>query len=127
MTNSELKRVVVTGMGALTPIGNTLSDYWNGLLSGKNGIGPITRFDASKHKCRIAGEVKGFDPHDYVGPKDAKRMDRFSQFAVAASKQAVTDAKFEINDLNAEQVGVIIGTGVGGHGRLGNAWLKNMN
>ncbi|NEP07307.1 MAG: beta-ketoacyl-ACP synthase II, partial [Okeania sp. SIO4D6] len=114
MTNSELKRVVVTGMGALTPIGNTLSDYWNGLLSGKNGIGPITRFDASKHKCRIAGEVKGFDPHDYVGPKDAKRMDRFSQFAVAASKQAVTDAKFEINDLNAEQVGVIIGTGVGG-------------
>lgn len=114
MTNSELKRVVVTGMGALTPIGNTLSDYWNGLLSGKNGIGPITRFDASKHKCRIAGEVKGFDPHDYVGPKDAKRMDRFSQFAVAASKQAVADAKFEINDLNAEQVGVIIGTGVGG-------------
>ena len=114
MTHYELKRVVVTGMGALTPIGNTLSDYWNGLLSGKNGIGIITRFDPSRHACRIAGEVKGFDPHDYMDRKEAKRMDRFSHFAVAASKQAVTDAKLEINDLNAEQVGVMIGTGVGG-------------
>ncbi|MGB3507642.1 MAG: beta-ketoacyl-ACP synthase II [Microcoleaceae cyanobacterium] len=114
MTNYELKRVVVTGMGALTPIGNTLSDYWDGLLSGKNGIGLITRFDPSQHACRIAGEVKGFDPHDYMDRKEAKRMDRFAHFAVAASKQAVTDAKLEINDLNAEQVGVMIGTGVGG-------------
>jgi 3-oxoacyl-[acyl-carrier-protein] synthase II len=114
MTNYEPKRVVVTGMGALTPIGNTLSDYWNGLLSGKNGIGPITRFDASRHACRIAGEVKGFDPHDYMERKQAKHTDRFAQFAVAASKQAIADAKFVINDLNAEQVGVIIGTGVGG-------------
>ncbi|MDJ0553463.1 MAG: beta-ketoacyl-ACP synthase II [Microcoleaceae cyanobacterium MO_207.B10] len=114
MTNSEPKRVVVTGMGALTPIGNTLSDYWNGLLNGKNGIGPITRFDASRHACRIAGEVKDFDPHEYMDRKEAKRMDRFSQFAVAASKQAVANANLEINDLNAEQVGVIIGSGVGG-------------
>lgn len=114
MTNYKPKRVVVTGMGALTPIGNTLSDYWNGLLSGKNGIGPITRFDASRHACRIAGEVKGFDPHDYMERKQAKHTDRFAQFAVAASKQAIADAKFVINDLNAEQVGVIIGTGVGG-------------
>lgn len=114
MTNYEPKRVVVTGMGALTPIGNTLSDYWNGLLSGKNGIGPITRFDASRHACRIAGEVKGFDPHDYMERKEAKHMDRFAHFAVAASKQAIADAKFVINDLNAEQVGVIIGTGIGG-------------
>ncbi len=114
MTNFELKRVVVTGMSAITPIGNTLSDYWDGLLSGKNGIGPITRFDASKHRCRIAGEVKGFDPHDYMERKQAKHTDRFAQFAIAASKQAVADAKFEINDLNAEQVGVMIGTGVGG-------------
>ena len=114
MTNNEFKRVVVTGMGALTPIGNTLSDYWDGLLSGKNGIGQITRFDASQHKCRIAGEVKGFDPHDYMERKQAKHTDRFAQFAVAASKQAVADAQFEINDLNAEQVGVIIGSGVGG-------------
>jgi len=114
MTNNEFKRVVVTGMGALTPIGNTLSEYWNGLLSGKNGIGPIALFDASRHKCRIAGEVKGFDPNEYMERKQAKHTDRFAQFAVAASKQALSDAKFEINDLNAEQVGVIIGSGVGG-------------
>lgn len=114
MTDFERKRVVVTGLGAITPIGNTLTDYWQGLLSGRNGIGPITLFDASGHDCRIAGEVKGFDPHEYLDRKDAKRMDRFAQFAVAASKQALADAQFVINELNAEQVGVIIGTGIGG-------------
>ncbi|HLO52483.1 MAG TPA: beta-ketoacyl-ACP synthase II [Kamptonema sp.] len=114
MANFERKRVVVTGLGAITPIGNTLSEYWEGLLAGKNGIGPITFFDASRHDCRIAGEVKGYDPHDYLERKEAKRMDRFAQFAVSASKQAIADAKFEINDLNAEQVGAIIGTGIGG-------------
>lgn len=114
MTQADRKRVVVTGLGAITPIGNTLTEYWEGLLSGRNGIGPITLFDASRHGCRIAGEVKGFDPHAYMDRKDAKRMDRFAQFAVAASKQALADAKFEINDLNAEQVGVMIGTGIGG-------------
>ena len=114
MTNTELKRVVVTGLGALTPIGNTLTEYWDGLLSGRNGIGPITLFDPSRHDCRIAGEVKGFDPHLYMERKEAKRMDRFAQFGVSASKQALADAQFVINDLNAEQVGVIIGTGIGG-------------
>ncbi|MEO1144231.1 MAG: beta-ketoacyl-ACP synthase II [Cyanobacteria bacterium J06638_22] len=113
-SDSALKRVVVTGMGALTPIGNTLADYWDGLLAGRNGIGPITLFDASRHDSRIAGEVRGFDPKDYMERKDAKRMDRFAQFAVAASKQALADAEFEINDLNAEQVGIVIGTGIGG-------------
>ncbi len=114
MTNFEQKRVVVTGLGAITPIGNTLAEYWEGLLSGRNGIGPITLFDASKHTCRIAGEVKNFDPHQYMERKDAKRMDRFAQFGIGASKQAIADAQFAINDLNAEQVGVIIGTGIGG-------------
>lgn len=114
MTNFALKRVVVTGLGAITPIGNTLTEYWDGLLSGRNGIGPITLFDSSRHDCRIAGEVKGFDPHHYMEKKEAKRMDRFAQFAVSASKQAIANAKFTINDLNAEQVGVIIGTGIGG-------------
>jgi 3-oxoacyl-[acyl-carrier-protein] synthase II len=114
MTNTELKRVVVTGLGAITPIGNTLAEYWEGLLSGRNGIGPITLFDPSRHDCRIAGEVKGFDPHLYMERKEAKRMDRFAQFGVSASKQALADAQFVINDLNAEQVGVIIGTGIGG-------------
>ena len=114
MTNFEGKRVVVTGLGAITPIGNTLSEYWSGLLSGRNGIGPITLFDASRHACRFAGEVKGFDAHEYLDRKEAKRMDRFAQFAVAASKQTIQDAQFVINDLNAEQVGAIIGTGIGG-------------
>ncbi|WP_448565146.1 beta-ketoacyl-ACP synthase II [Trichothermofontia sp.] len=114
MASSELKRVVITGLGVITPLGNTLADYWEGLRTGRNGIGPITRFDPSRHACRIAGEVKDFNPHDFMDPKDAKRMDRFAQFAVAASQQALADAQFVINDLNAEQVGVVIGTGVGG-------------
>ncbi len=114
MTTIERKRVVVTGLGAITPIGNTLAEYWEGLLSGRNGIGPITLFDAFRHDCRMAGEVKGFDPHAYMERKEAKRMDRFAQFGVSASKQALADAQFVINDLNAEQVGVLIGTGIGG-------------
>ena len=114
MTDFDVKRVVVTGVGAVTPIGNTPAEYWEGLLSGRNGIGPISLFDASQHKCRIAGEVKGFDPQQYLDSKEIKRMDRFAQFAVAASMQALADAQFTINELNAEQVGVIIGSGVGG-------------
>ncbi|MGB3573207.1 MAG: beta-ketoacyl synthase N-terminal-like domain-containing protein, partial [Phormidesmis sp.] len=108
------KRVVITGMGAITPIGNTLTDYWQGLMSGKNGIGLVTAFDASQHASQIAGEVKGFDPLDYMDRKDAKRAARFAHFAIAASKQALADANLKITDLNAEQIGVMIGTGVGG-------------
>lgn len=114
MTDYKRKRVVVTGVGAITPIGNTPAQYWEGLLSGRNGIDFITAFDASKHDCRIAGEVKNFKPQEYLEPKEAKRMDRFSQFGVAAAKQALSDAQLEINELNAEQVGVIIGSGIGG-------------
>jgi 3-oxoacyl-[acyl-carrier-protein] synthase II len=114
MTDLIRKRVVVTGVGAITPIGNTPAEYWEGLVSGRNGISEITLFDASRHACRIAGEVKNYDPHDYMDRKEAKRMDRFSQFAVSAAKQALADAQLTINDLNAEQVGVIIGSGIGG-------------
>ncbi|AFZ03892.1 beta-ketoacyl-ACP synthase II [Calothrix sp. PCC 6303] len=114
MTDFIRKRVVVTGVGAITPIGNTGSEYWEGLVSGRNGIGEITLFDASRHDCRIAGEVKNFDPLEYLDRKDAKRMDRFSQFGVAAAKQALADAGLVINDLNAEQIGVMIGSGIGG-------------
>ncbi|MDM9380301.1 beta-ketoacyl-ACP synthase II [Chlorogloeopsis sp. ULAP01] len=114
MTDFIRKRVVVTGVGAITPIGNTPAEYWEGLVSGRNGIGEITLFDASRHDCRIAGEVKNYDPHDYLERKEAKRMDRFTQFAVSAAKQALADARLVINDLNAEQVGVMIGSGVGG-------------
>lgn len=116
MTNLHLqrKRVVITGLAAITPIGNTLAEYWQGLMEGRNGIDRITHFDPSQHACQIGGEVKGFDPYDHLPRKEAKRMDRFSQFAVAASKQALTDAKLEIDDLNADRIGVLIGTGVGG-------------
>lgn len=114
MTDYIRKRVVVTGVGAITPIGNTPAEYWQGLISGRNGIDYITHFDASSHDCRIAGEVKNFDPHDYLERKEVKRMDRFSQFGVSAAKQALADANLVINELNAEQVGVIIGSGIGG-------------
>ena len=114
MTELPLKRVVITGMGAITPLGNNLADYWTGLINGKSGIGLITHFDSSRHACRIAGEVRGFDPHEYVDRKEAKRMDRFAQFAVAASLQALQDSRLVIDALNADDIGVLIGTGVGG-------------
>jgi 3-oxoacyl-[acyl-carrier-protein] synthase II len=114
MTELEKKRVVITGLGAITPLGNDLESYWQGLVSGQSGIGPITHFDASRHTTRIAAEVKGFDPLQFMDRKDAKRMDRFAQFAVATSQQALADAQLEITALNAEQIGVMIGTGVGG-------------
>lgn len=114
MANLQKKRVVVTGLGVIAPVGKTLAEFWEGLLSGRNGIGPISLFDASQHSSRIAGEVKGFEPHDYLDRKESKRMDRFAQFAVVASQQALADARLEINDLNAEHVGVTIGTGIGG-------------
>ncbi|AFZ52931.1 beta-ketoacyl-ACP synthase II [Cyanobacterium aponinum UTEX 3221] len=114
MTNLQLKRVVVTGLGAITPIGNNLDEYWQGLITAKNGIGKITCFDTSDYACKIAGEVKGFDPLAYMEKKEAKRMARFSQFAVAASKMALEDAQLTINDDNANDVGIVIGTGVGG-------------
>ena len=110
----ELNRVVVTGLGAITPIGNTPDAYWEGLMEGRNGIGPITHFDASKHGCQIAAEVKGFEPESYMEKKEIKRNDRFVHFAIAASKQAIADSGLEISDVNAEQVGTIIGTGIGG-------------
>ncbi|MFM6036997.1 MAG: beta-ketoacyl-ACP synthase II [Sphaerospermopsis kisseleviana] len=114
MTDYKRKRVVVTGVGAITPLGNNPSEYWEGLLSGRNGIDYITAFDASKHDCRIAGQVKNFDPHEYMERKEAKRTDRFAQFAIAGAKQAISDAQLVINDLNAEQIGVMIGSGIGG-------------
>jgi 3-oxoacyl-[acyl-carrier-protein] synthase II len=114
MTDLQRKRVVVTGLGAITPIGNTLEAYWQGLREGRNGIGMITCFDTKDHACKIAGEVKDFDPLLYMDRKEAKRMARFSQFAVAGSIDALKDANLVINDDNADDVGVVIGTGVGG-------------
>jgi 3-oxoacyl-[acyl-carrier-protein] synthase II len=110
----DRNRVVVTGLGAITPLGNTTAEYWQGLVQGRSGIGPIRLFDASRLPCQIAGEVKGFDPCDYLDRKEAKRMDRFAQFGVCASLQALLDAKLEIHDRNATDIGVLIGSGVGG-------------
>jgi 3-oxoacyl-[acyl-carrier-protein] synthase II len=109
-----LRRVVVTGLGAVTPIGNSVSEYWEGLRTGRNGVAPITLFDASRHPCRFAAEVKDFDPSESIERKEAKRWDRFCQFAVVAAKQAVAQAGLEIQAGPPERVGVSIGSGVGG-------------
>jgi 3-oxoacyl-[acyl-carrier-protein] synthase II len=109
-----LRRVVVTGLGAVTPIGNNVSKYWEGLRTGRNGVAAITLFDASRHPCRFAAEVKDFDPSDSIERKEAKRWDRFCQFAVVAAKQAVAQSGLEIQAGRPERVGVSIGSGVGG-------------
>ncbi len=109
-----LHRVVVTGLGAITPIGNTVDDYWDGLKSGRNGVAAITLFDASSHACRFAAEVKNLDPKGFLEPKESKRWDRFSKFGVIAAKQALADSGLIIKESNASRIGVIIGSGVGG-------------
>lgn len=111
MTN---RRVVMTGLGALTPIGNTVPETWENALKGVNGISEITRIDTSKFTVNVAGELKNFDIEDYIDRKEARRMDRFTQYAVVASDEAVKDSALEINAENAERVGVWIGSGIGG-------------
>ncbi|MEB3329144.1 MAG: beta-ketoacyl-ACP synthase II [Candidatus Sericytochromatia bacterium] len=112
-------RVVVTGMGAVTPLGTGLASYWNNLVAGRSGIGPITAFDARTLDCRIAGQVPDFDPLDWLDDrKEARRLARFSQFAIAASKQALSDAGLAVTSSNAGRVGVSIGSGMGGLGAL---------
>ncbi len=109
-----MKRVVITGMGVISPIGTGLDSFWNGLASGKNGISKITHFDASRFSSRIAGEVKDFKPEDYFDKKEARRLVRFIQFAVAASQIAAKDADLTITPENAPDTGVLIGSGIGG-------------
>ncbi len=108
------KRVVITGIGAITPIGNNAVDYWNALLAGKSGITKVTAFDASDYATQIAGEVKGFEPGNYMDKKEARRMDRFTQFAVACSRMALDDAKIDLEKIDRDRAGTIIGTGIGG-------------
>lgn len=110
----ELRRVVVTGLGALTPIGNTLSDYWKGLLSGTSGAAPITYFDPALFKTKFACELKGFDPLDHFDRKEARKYDRFAQYALVAVDEALQDAKFPIETADKDRVGVIWGAGIGG-------------
>ena len=107
------RRVVVTGLGAITPIGNDVDSFWNALKEKKVGIGPITYFDTTEYKAKLAAEVKDFDPKNYMDPKAAKRMERFSQFAVAASKQALEDAGIDMSKEDPYKVGVAVGSGIG--------------
>ncbi|WP_320666808.1 beta-ketoacyl-ACP synthase II [Prochlorococcus sp. MIT 1307] len=109
-----LHRVVVTGLGAISPIGNTVEEYWEGLTAGRNGVAGITLFDASAHACRFAAEVKNFDPTGLLEPKESKRWDRFSKFGVIAAKEALAHSGITIEESNASRIGVIIGSGVGG-------------
>ena len=113
----ELKRVVVTGLGALTPIGNTIQAYWDGLCRGESGAEMITLFDAEKFKTRFACEVKNFNPEDFMDKKEARKIDRFSQLAIVTSDQAIADAGILTNDqINRDRVGVIWASGIGGIG-----------
>lgn len=108
------RRVVVTGLGMISPVGNTVQETWGNIVAGKSGIGAITRFDATAFKSRIAGEVKGFDVTAYLAPKEARRMDVFIHYGMAAGIQAIRDSGLEIGSVNADRIGVNIGSGIGG-------------
>jgi 3-oxoacyl-[acyl-carrier-protein] synthase II len=110
----DLRRVVVTGLGALTPVGNTAEEFWSSLVHGRSGIGPITRFDARGFPTRIAGEVRNFDPLDFVDKKEARRLDPYLQYAIAAASLAVQDASLDTGKVDANRFGVLIGSGIGG-------------
>lgn len=110
----QTKRVVVTGIGCLTPLGNNLNDYWNGLINGVSGADMITLFDASKFRTKFACEVKNFDPTEYVDRKEARKMDRFTQLAIAASDQAINDAGLNKDNIDPDRSGVVLGSGIGG-------------
>src|SRR6476469_3357025 len=110
----ELKRVVVTGLGALTPIGNTVEEYWNGLLNGVSGAAPITRFDTEKFKTKFACELKNFVAENYLDKKEARKLDPFVQYALVSTDEAVKDAGLDFENLNTNRIGVIWGAGIGG-------------
>jgi 3-oxoacyl-[acyl-carrier-protein] synthase II len=110
----DKRRVVMTGAGAVTPVGNTAEEFWTSLLAGRSGIGPITRFDASQMPTRIAGEIKGFDPLNYIDKKDDRKFDRFLKYAVACAAMAVEDAGLTTDRVDATRFGVLVGSGIGG-------------
>src|SRR5258708_26157189 len=108
------RRVVVTGVGLVTPLGIGVEKNWDALMAGRSGIGPITRFDASEFPARVAGEVNDFVPEDWIEKRDVKKMDPFIQYAVASADQAMKQSGFKITEENADQVGVLVGVGIGG-------------
>jgi 3-oxoacyl-[acyl-carrier-protein] synthase II len=108
------KRVVITGVGALTPIGNTLPEYWDGLRNGKSGAASITKFDTTLFKTKFACELKGFDPVNFMDRKDARKLDPFAQYAMVAAEEAIKDANLPMNEVDLDRIGVIWGSGIGG-------------
>ena len=110
----QLKRVVVTGLGALTPLGNNLNDYWNNLIKGVSGAGPITKFDPEKFKTKFACEVKNYDPMDHFDRKEVRKMDLFTQYAMVTSHEAILDSGLDLNSIDKLKAGVIWGSGIGG-------------
>ena len=110
----ELKRVVVTGLGAITPVGNDVPEFWENLVNGVSGAGPITHFDASQFKTQFACEVKNFDVTKYIDRKEARKMDLYTQYAVAVAKEAVSDSGLDVEKEDLNRIGVIFGAGIGG-------------
>lgn len=121
------RRVVVTGMGMLSPLGNTFEDTWKGILAGKSGISEITRFDTDGFNTRFAGEVKDFEPEQYIQKKELKKMDRFIQLGIVAGMQALRDSNYEINESNAHRIGVAVGSGIGGLELIEENHIKLIN
>lgn len=120
---NQQRRVVVTGMGAVSPLGNDVETSWKAVIEGRSGVTNVTRFDASEYDSRVAGEVKGFDPEQYIPAKEIRRMDRFIHYSIAVCKQAAFHANLTIDEGNAEDIGVIIGSGIGGIESLTDAVL----
>jgi len=118
------KRIVITGLGAISPIGIGKDEFWKGLMEGRNGIGKITRFDATEYKSQIAGEVKDFDPTEYIDKKESKRMDRYAQFAVAATKMALEDAGLDLEKEDCDRIGTYVGAGIGGIETMNEQYKK---
>lgn len=110
----ELKRVVVTGLGAVTPLGNTPEETWQGMLAGKSGAGPITQFDASKFKTQFACEVKGLNVSDWLDRKEARKIDRYTQLAMISAIQGVKDSGIDLEKVDKNRIGVVYGVGIGG-------------
>ena len=129
-----MKRVVVTGMGALTPIGNNVKDFWNGLIEGKNGVGPVTKFDTTNFSTKFAAEIKNLSTDGIIDPKETKRLDEFAQYAIVAAHEAVEDSGIDFNQINTDRAGVIVGSGIGGivsfqteHEKLMNAGPRRIS
>jgi len=108
------RRVVITGLGAITPVGLNVKEFWNAVINGKSGIGPLTYFDTTEYTTKIAGEIKNFKPQDHFSPKDLRKMDNFVQYALVASREAVKDAELDLSRIDPHRVGVIVGVGIGG-------------